>query len=161
MNRGMPHPMLMVIFGAGASYDSFATHPAEKKMYPEDRPPLAVELFDNRPAFAKVLREFADCQSIVSDLRHRDPKHSVEQVLERLQSQNANDPIGQMEMAAVRYYLQKIIRDCEARWEERHSGVTNYRALLRLKRKRPSQRASCMISRMGFMAHPRWKCESK
>jgi hypothetical protein len=124
--------MLMVIFGAGASYDSFARHSPESKMYPEDRPPLAIELFDDRPAFAKILRLFPDCQSVASDLRHRDPKQGVEQVLERLQSESVNDPIGQREMAAVRYYLQKIIWDCEMRWEERHNGATNYRSLLRL-----------------------------
>jgi hypothetical protein len=123
--------MLMVIFGAGASYDSSATDPADKKTHPDDRPPLAVHLFDNRPAFSKVLREFPDCQSIASDLRDRGPRLGVERVLEELQAESANDPIGKREMAAVRYYLQKIIRDCEQRWEERHSGATNYRTFMR------------------------------
>jgi hypothetical protein len=123
--------MLMVIFGAGASYDSFATSPPAEGKYIEERPPLAEELFANRPAFAKVLQLFPDCVSIIDDLRHRDAKQPIERVLQRIQDENTDDPVGSREMTAVRYYLQKIIWDCELRWENVHNGVTNYRRLLR------------------------------
>jgi hypothetical protein len=123
--------MLMVIFGAGASYDSYPSCPPGDARFGDDRPPLAIHLFEEREPFAKIVREFPDCRPIIAELRHRDPNEGVERVLERIQAENANDPVGQREMTAVRYYLQSIIWECEERWELRHSGVTNYSRLLR------------------------------
>src|SRR6266542_946527 len=122
--------MLMVIFGAGAFYDSFATSPPAKRMHIDDRSPLAAELFDNRAAFAGVLQQFPDCVSIIDDLRNRDPNESIERVLQRLKDENT-DPVGSREMTAIQYYLQKIIWDCELRWEKVHYGATNYSNLFR------------------------------
>ena len=103
----------MVVFGAGASYDSYPTHQAPEYCN-DDRPPLAIHLFDERQEFARVLRLFPDCQSLIPHLRHRDPNEAVERVLERLQAESVNDPIGQREMTAIRYYLQRIIWECGA-----------------------------------------------
>jgi len=52
--------MLLVIFGAGASFDSARTYPPGTKVRGGDhlnnfhRPPLANELFENRPVFAEA-----------------------------------------------------------------------------------------------------------
>jgi hypothetical protein len=70
--------MLMVIFGAGASFDSSSTYPlgtvppgsssedADNAYY---RPPLAKELFANRPLFIDTLEFFPQCKTIVPRLR--------------------------------------------------------------------------------------------
>lgn len=79
--------MLMVIFGAGASYDSVPhRHPAA---FPNlaNRPPLADELFADRPLFTDAMNRFPACEPIIPLLRHRNQGDSVEQVLERLQDQ--------------------------------------------------------------------------
>jgi hypothetical protein len=53
--------MLLVIFGAGASYDSIPTYPPGTHIPTGDtlnkfhRPPLANELFENRPVFAEAI----------------------------------------------------------------------------------------------------------
>jgi hypothetical protein len=129
--------MLMVIFGAGASYDSaeaFAPGLAgrENLCPSDDRPPLANELFDNRREFALTTARFKECQSIVTFLRNRDEGISLEATLEQLQSKSTSHAQGYREMVAVRYYLQWIIRECELRWSSHHHGVTNYKALLYL-----------------------------
>ncbi len=63
--------MLMVVFGAGASYDSFPSGLPNSTDWEDRRPPLANELFDNRPAFGPVVSRFPRCQPIISRLRHR------------------------------------------------------------------------------------------
>jgi hypothetical protein len=71
--------MLMVIFGAGASYDSCPTYPPGSVAFDEvglgkldayGRPPLACELFANRPLFIKALGQFPQCKTIVNRFRH-------------------------------------------------------------------------------------------
>ena len=58
--------MLMVIFGAGASYDSVPTYSPPSTFIPtrgdtankHHRPPLANELFESRPLFAETIQFF-------------------------------------------------------------------------------------------------------
>jgi hypothetical protein len=67
--------MLMVIFGAGASYDSCPTYPpgtpvqfhSAVGLNEYDRPPLADHLFANRMAFAGLLLRYPECQKIAGD----------------------------------------------------------------------------------------------
>lgn len=61
--------MLMVVFGAGASFDSFPFVPPRPDVQTPDRPPLAAELFSDRDQFNNVLRNYPDCQTIVPYLR--------------------------------------------------------------------------------------------
>ena len=69
--------MLMVIFGAGASYDSVSTYPPNVVGHPHGgdvanrfhRPPLANELFENRPLFADIIERFQACEPIIPRLR--------------------------------------------------------------------------------------------
>jgi hypothetical protein len=90
--------MLLVIFGAGASYDSVqqmrppnvplsAQRPIPRQ-YPaheEARPPLANQLFDTRDIFAKAMGQFPDCKALVPLLRR--PDVSIERELARFQKQ--------------------------------------------------------------------------
>jgi hypothetical protein len=107
--------MLMVVFGAGASYDSVLRFPVD---VPEDkikayRPPLASELFDPRTVFAVAMTSFAHCQDIVPILQAAE---SIEAKLQMLQSEQATYPRRHQQLAAVRFYLQQIISDCERNW---------------------------------------------
>jgi hypothetical protein len=130
--------MLMVVFGAGASYDSYPSiRPPTDFLLPglrshseNERPPLASQLFSDRDAFVKVASDFPDCQPIIPFVRHA-PKHSsVEQVLEVLQSEAKQNHRRYVQLAAVRHYLQFIILECEGKWRSVHKGITNYLTLL-------------------------------
>lgn len=129
--------MLMVIFGAGASFDSCPTYPPgyQGAVYGGDtsnkdfRPPLANELFENRPIFADAIRSFPQCQPIVPRLRSLRGE-TLEAVLEDLQAKSKSYPRGAQQLASVRYYLQFVIRECQRRWREVAGGVTNYKSLL-------------------------------
>lgn len=127
--------MLMVVFGAGASYDSSPTYPpGSPNPYlfdMEDRLPLADQLFDDRPNFREALRRFPTCKPIVTPLRHRKDGIAFERELQRLQAEADQFPKRYMHLAAVRYYLQYMLRECERRWEDNVTqGVTNQVTLL-------------------------------
>lgn len=136
--------MLMVIFGAGASFDSCATYrpfqalPRGSTLRQEDvencRPPLARNLFDNRDIFVNTLEEFPQCKPIVPRLR--DPvvqigKISIEKRLEEVREEAKTYPGGRQELAAVRCYLQRAVFECEGKWRGVTKGVTNHLELLR------------------------------
>jgi hypothetical protein len=110
--------MLMVIFGAGASFDSVPSIPIR----PEDqyRPPLADRLFDTRPIFKETMARFEKCQPVIPYLQDR--YAAVERVLEWLQEEAKNYAEGYRQLAAIRYYLHY--------WLEIAQGVTNYKTLL-------------------------------
>ena len=123
--------MLMVIFGAGASYDSSLSYPTGPPyLHKDHRPPLADELFDNRDAFSEVAARFYRCLPIIQQLRHRGQGGSVEQKLQRLQEECEDYPAGLRELAAVRFYLNVILVDCIDRWNKVTKGITNYPTLL-------------------------------
>ena len=141
--------MLIVVFGAGASYDSVPARPPNS--WPShrlpDRLPLANELFDDRPEFAADMRRFERCQPIVPYLQRLPPDSTVERVLESLQAEAVEYPERYRQLAATRYYLHFMIWRCELRWNEIAMGVTNYKTLLdQLQRWR---RAQDRFARMG------------
>jgi len=128
--------MLMVIFGAGASFDSAPSYPLES---PESRRhgdvdkyrlPLADGLFENRPLFATAVSKLPRCRPINSRLRFRPQDTSVEQELQKLQAEAGGDPERHRQLAAVRFYLQYIIFECERHWNDVTRDGTNYDALL-------------------------------
>jgi hypothetical protein len=129
--------VLMVIFGAGASYDSAPSHPPLPSGQPDSlwecRMPLADQLFEERALFATILERFHDAQPVVPWLRHLERGKTVESVLEQLQAEADSDPRRHRQLAAIRYYLQSAIWDCESTWDrEAARGVTNYKGLLDL-----------------------------
>jgi SIR2-like protein len=128
--------VLLVIFGAGASYDSdYNLRPPvdihAKARAPEsgDRPPLADELFENRPEFVEVMKKFGRCRQVIHRLRKNDV--NVEKELAVIQAEAVGYAGGPSELAAIRYYIRFAIHLCVQRWNRRHSGLTNYAALLR------------------------------
>jgi hypothetical protein len=128
--------MLMVVFGAGASFDSCPTYPPGTRVptaHPLNkfhRPPLANELFANRPSFAKAIDDFPECRPIVPRLRNLGER-SIEAVLEDIQQEAETYPRAKQELAAVRCYLHRVITETETEWLRVIRQVTNYLTLIR------------------------------
>ena len=124
----------MVVFGAGASYDSIPALPPKKQQDQAAgaafyRPPLSNELFADREPFSTVLANYPQCHPIIPFLRHLE-NASVEEVLEELQNEGAKYPARIQQLAAVRYYLHHLLWVCDAAWSGHSLGITNYRTLL-------------------------------
>jgi hypothetical protein len=129
--------MLLVVFGAGASYDSDPDHPpaynpnmrADQLPPPEDhRPPLANRLFDNRLQFLSAMEMFPECRPLIPRLRRSGI--AVEKELARLQVEANIYPERHQQLAAIRYYLRHALWQCQDRWRGVHRGITNYATLL-------------------------------
>lgn len=127
-SRGILRNMLMVILGAGASYDALPTHPPPTGY--SQRMPLADELFDNRETFAQRMRFFPRCLDVVPRLHRPLAPITVESALELLRDEAATDPLRNCQLAAVRFYLQSVIMDTEDRWLGLANGMTNHRTLI-------------------------------
>lgn len=141
-----------MIFGAGASYDSIPTYPpgafiAEGSTFDAyHRPPLANELFANRPMFAKAIQDFSECVPIVPRLRAL-RNETLEAALQDLQSKAEGYPRGLQQLAAVRFYLQMILWKCGEEWRKVAKGVTNYKALLdQIERMHKKDEPVCLVT---------------
>jgi hypothetical protein len=125
--------MITVVFGAGASYDSAPSHATteiEDWHQNPHRPPLADQLFQERPDFALAARELPELLAIVPYLRHIGQDTSLEQELERLRDQAAEYRQRSKQLISIRFYLQRIIWECQRKWVATHMNVTNYQTLL-------------------------------
>jgi hypothetical protein len=151
--------MLMVIFGAGASFDSCPTYTGDSgppgatttdifnRFY---RPPLAKDLFANRPLFIQSLDAFPQCNAIIPRLRAPEVvggQRSIETVLQEIEGETNTYPRARQELAAVRCYLQRAISQCETQWRATTRGVTNYLTLLRnIESKRNTNEPVCLVT---------------
>ena len=61
--------MIMIVLGAGASYDSSPDYPMGTVKAAESRMPLANELFSNRQLFSDVLKLYQQCYPILTHIR--------------------------------------------------------------------------------------------
>jgi len=117
----------MVVFGAGASYDSA---PHRRGNY-EFRLPLANQLFADRLRFSLWIQRFPRCNAVIPYLRQTPEGGSVESELERLRTEAQTYPNRIKQLAAVQFYLQSMLWECETLWnQEDAKGVTNYKTLL-------------------------------
>lgn len=139
---------LLVVFGAGASFDSISTRepglanqlrgalsadPAIPRMTDEEhqaRPPLADQLFDPRPQFMQLLKRFPMLDEIAPHLQLRPTGRSVEALLEELAGQTEIYPRRLQQLTALRFYIESIIETCEARWIGQSNVQLNVSALL-------------------------------
>jgi hypothetical protein len=151
--------MLMVIFGAGASYDSSPTYTpglvppgasSEDHHNAFYRPPLAKELFANRPLFIETIEAFQQCKTIVPRLRApavTSGERSIETLLQEIEKEAETYSRGRQELAAVQCYLQRAILLCEGHWLGVTKGITNYLYLLReIERTRKSDEPVCLVT---------------
>jgi hypothetical protein len=130
--------MLMVILGAGASYDSAQAYPLVssrgRPVGQEDewRPPLAKDLFlDRHHVVGDIVGKYAKLTHILPYLREPSNGRSVEEMLESLQQEGKHDPETLCELAAVRFYLCELLHNVTERWSSLTNGVTNYAPLIR------------------------------
>lgn len=123
--------MLLIVCSAGASYDSVPSRrPADGYTPLNERPPLANQLFDDRPLFNNAIASFPQCQPIVPYLRYLPTGVSLEQRLEELQAEEQAYPERHKQLAAVRYYLHLMLWQCQQQWLDVAQGITNYKTLL-------------------------------
>jgi hypothetical protein len=134
--------MLMVIFGAGASYDSSAdfrpcpiSGSTQNFGPPPDpphscellRPPLANALFhDPGRVHGEIVQRYSKLLPILPRLRQPLRGRSVEEELESLQEEANGDVERRRQLFSVRYYLQELIFKVSQEWLKHTSGVTNY-----------------------------------
>lgn len=141
--------MIMVILGAGASYDSVPSRPPSG--YPRaalySRPPLANELFLDGGLFADALGRFPECHPIVPYLQRVPAGTTLEHTLETLQAETETDAERHRQLAAIRFYLHFVVWECERQWNDVARGVTNYVTLLdQLRRCRRPGETVCLVT---------------
>jgi hypothetical protein len=125
--------MLMVIFGAGASYDSLDER---DKIRPPDlafRPPLAKELFQKRQAFDSAIAETPEASPIVAMCEHAVARgEPIERYLAHLQDEaDKHKDFGLVrQLRALRFYIRDVVRACEVSWPYPGGRATNYGLLL-------------------------------
>jgi hypothetical protein len=143
--------MLMVIFGAGASFDSIDSKPPGHgnpgwDIDEEFRPPLANDLFGPRKLFADAMARFEKLQPIVPLLRHTGGRN-IEGVLRELQLEADQYPERHCQLMAVRYYLHYVLWQCERNLRAAAKEVTNYKALLdNVNRWRKPDETVCLVT---------------
>jgi SIR2-like domain len=131
--------MLMVIVGAGASYDSAISRPLESSTARgTNRLPLANSLFEERKVFFEAFHNHQHFGPIVHRLRSLNGR-GIEEVLEEISLEGESYPHRRVQLLAIRYYLKSAIGSCAAEWLTEVDRVTNYRILFDLIRqyKRP------------------------
>jgi len=159
--------MLMVIFGAGASYDSspdfspprpqaaqqnFGPPPAPPNPRESWRPPLATQLFlDPTGVFGDTVANPNHRKLLPILPRLRQPLNgSVEQELESLLAEanaDANgDPERKRQLFTVRYYLHDLLFKVTGEWLNRTNGVTNYVTLLDQIRRHTTGESVCLVT---------------
>jgi len=137
----------MVIFGAGASYDSsqayrlqsigggghssFGGTPQPPDQSKPWRPPLAADLFrDPTHAFGHIVQRYPKLSHILPHLREPSHGRSVEEELEFLQAQANGHPERARQFASVTFYLRDLLFEVSNQWRDKTSGVTNYAPLI-------------------------------
>jgi hypothetical protein len=114
--------MLLIIFGAGASYDSWSDKALSDRT---GRIPLADDLFHTDYA-RFVLKQM---RPILPLLRRRPEGITVENRLEEFQGEVAQSPTRAQQLMAIRFYLSSMVAAVEEAWVKESGAVSNYRTL--------------------------------
>lgn len=124
--------MLLIILGAGASFDSI--HPRmNPKPYAslgnKGRPPLAKDLFNPREDYQGILNSYPKAKLVVPEIRRR--LASNEDMESILQSIYSSPYMGRKEaISSIRYYLRALLRNTSGTWYANSDGLTNYHNLV-------------------------------
>lgn len=108
--------MLLVIVGAGASYDSVLDRPLDALQPDTSRFPLADELFEPRSPFLAIMSNVPQVRQVAQLLHHRPKGQSVEDVMAALLEEGREYSRRLSQLAAIRFYLQAIIEHVESAW---------------------------------------------
>lgn len=117
--------MLMVICGAGASYDANPAAPY--------RPPLAKELFSTREDIVDALGRWPAATSIVGRMRAIGPEGgAIEDELGAFirRARETNDPYYRRDILALRFYLKDVVETTAQAASNAASGATSYQRLV-------------------------------
>jgi len=130
------HTVLLIIVGAGASYDSdwrrlptgTFTWQSAQDLGIQWRPPLANDLFDEN-RFGKYVAHFPPSQGLMDQLRRAAP--AVEQELEMIRDLAKRQKHLPRQLLAVRYYLRELVEETVARWNKaKPDEMTNFTRLM-------------------------------
>lgn len=132
--------MLMVVFGAGASYDSLSEYPPQSfRTFQEltmphlqnepRRPPLAVQLFQHE-RFSSFFKRYPECLGLFPQLDRVARSGGLEQRLAELVGESEGDPVVRQQMIALRFYIKDVIAWSANQWLEITRGADNYAELL-------------------------------
>jgi len=95
--------LLLIVFGAGASYDSTPRVPPAAGPY---TPPLANDLFDGAYGTQLAHPTYVRLRDVVHFLMNQgDPNWDLEAELQRLKDRSADDAQCSRQLMAVRYYV--------------------------------------------------------
>jgi hypothetical protein len=128
---------LMIIAGAGASFDSdyereTASFAGGIETKADDflslRIPLANDLFGSR--FQTLRAKYPQVQSLASELNARPQGTSVEDFLGDYQKRAQKDPFVLSQLMAAKFYIRDVIATQEQQWYLGNSHNTNWLALL-------------------------------
>lgn len=121
--------MLMVIFGAGASYDSSPDKPPGPEAPHSTRPPLADKLFVGHQPYRQFRDKFPQFLDVVGQLLPRN-NWSVEDALQRLVQDAKKNQSRRQQLTAIRFYLQSLLDYLTSQWLNETGGATNYGGLI-------------------------------
>jgi len=124
--------MLLVIFGAGASYDSAPCSQSAEIARMVQRPPLAKDLVARN--YDSLTTELPQARPIIDLLRTRmetDEAASLEVELSRIAADAGTSPTRARQLVAFRFHLARLIsQTIDTQWLNYTHGFTNY--LLRI-----------------------------
>jgi hypothetical protein len=131
-------PVLLIIVGAGASFDSDWRRTVEVQNrynhYDQElrgfsnRPPLAQDLFDE-DRFGGHVAEYPPSQGLMVRLRNAAP--AVEEELERIRSESTSQEHVTRQLLAIRYYLRVVVGETVEQWTKaKPDRITNFTRLL-------------------------------
>lgn len=126
----------MVIFGAGASYDSDPERPAGEAPRTgvpgvAHRPPLAADLVAHR--YGSIANEYPASVAVIDYVRQRlggGPEDTLETLLAQYAERAENSTAARQSLIAFRFYLCQLITDMSRQWVEEANGHTVYLTLL-------------------------------
>jgi hypothetical protein len=122
----------MVIFGAGASYDSDARRPAGETTPHTSRPPLTEHLIDER--HRRIANEYPASLSVIDyvqqNLADGTTPDSLETILARYAARAENSAACRQALLMFRFYLCRLITNSTDEWLRETSGLTIYLTLL-------------------------------
>jgi hypothetical protein len=122
--------MLMVIFGAGASYDSDARRPVSGPQN-ASRPPLTEHLIDER--HRGIANEYPASISVIDYVEQNladDTPSSLETILAQYAARADNSSACRQALVAFRFYLCRLITNASDQWLRETHGLTIYLSLL-------------------------------
>lgn len=133
---------LLVVLGAGASYDCYPwldhdldrqirvpPELSEEPLRAQDvRRPLTQELFGNRRSFARFINDYSAVRPLVMRLRATDGTTALEDELADYSAKVEDHPMRQRHLTAMRFYLRDVLWLCTEGMlsVDADAGLTNH-----------------------------------